>query len=60
MMVELGLECGSMTEEVGCLVEHIWLEANEEVENVLSCDVTSIKEEQVLNIYIDLNFFSSS
>ncbi|XP_060597096.1 uncharacterized protein LOC132751015 isoform X2 [Ruditapes philippinarum] len=47
MMVELGLESGSMTEEVGCLVEHIWLEANEEVENVLSCDVTSIKEEQV-------------
>ncbi|XP_053398285.1 protein mono-ADP-ribosyltransferase PARP4-like [Mercenaria mercenaria] len=47
MMGELGLECGSMTEDVGCLVEHIWLEANEEVETILSSNVTSIKEEQI-------------
>lgn len=47
MTGELGLETGSVTQEVGQLVEHIWTEALGELKNILAVDVNSIKLEQV-------------
>ncbi|XP_052241111.1 uncharacterized protein LOC127851394 isoform X2 [Dreissena polymorpha] len=47
MMGELGLETGEMSQVVGHLVEHVWMEALGELSSVLAVDVYSLKTEQI-------------